>query len=349
MSLEEVMIGQCRLIHGRAEAVLPTLDTASVQLICVDPPYMNVKAEAWDRQWKTQEAYLGWLRALAKEWQRILTPNGSLYCFASPQMAAWVEVTLSEVFNVIQRITWRKPPYSTKAEMFDKESSRMFFPASEAIIFAEQYGGDGSYQNALISENASYWTACERLKGSIFGDYLKAEFTRAGATQREIAALFPSASGGLTGCVSNWLLGYNCPTPEQYHIMRTFLNSRNCRTDYLRKEYEDLRKEYEDLRRPFTVSPKVPYTDVWDFATVLAGPGKHPAEKPLPLLRHIIEVSSRPGSTVLDCCMGRGSTLEAAQQCGRKAIGIEQDAHWWRASQRRLSQMDLFHALRNAT
>jgi site-specific DNA-methyltransferase (adenine-specific) len=280
-------------------------------------------------------------------------------------MAAHVEVMLAEVFAVIQRITWRKPPFSTKAEMFDKEMIRMYFPASEAIIFAEQYGSDASYQGALVTENASYWTVCERLKGRIFGEYLKAEFARAGATQREIASLFPSASGGFTGCVSNWLLGYNCPTPEQYSAMRHYLNTRNCRTDYLRKEYEDLRKEYdylrkeyedlrkeyedlrkeyEDLRRPFTLSQHVPYTDVWDFSTVSTAPGKHPCEKPLPLLRHIITASSRPGDTVLDCCAGSFSTLEAAQQCGRKSIGIEADAHWYRYGCRRVGQGTLFTA-----
>jgi len=341
---EEVTIGDCRLIHGDAQAVLPTLPEASVQLIVVDPPYHRGKLThagekvLWDRQWPTREAYLSWLGGLAQEWQRVLTPNGSLYCFASPQMAAWVEVTLSETFAILQRITWRKPPFSTKAEMVDKETCRRFFPASEAILFAEQYGSDSTSQDALITENASYWTACERLKGRIFGAYLKAEFARAGVTQQQIATLFPSVSGGLTGCVSNWLLGYKCPTPEQYHVIRTHLNTCNGRADYLRREYEDLRREYEDLRRPFTVSAQGPFTDVWDFATMSMTPGKHPAEKPLPLLRHIIQASSRPGDVVLDCCMGRASTLDAARECGRKGIGIEHDGRWYQASVRRLSQ-----------
>ena len=312
---------------------------------------MNVKAEAWDRQWKTREAYLSWLRGLAKEWQRILTPNGSLYCFASPQMAAWVEVTLSEIFNILQRITWSKPLLSTSAGRYDKQQFRMFYPTSEAILFAEQSDSDSPYENALMTENASYWTACNELKSRIFGVYLKEEFTRATVTPREIAALFPSSTGGMTGCVSNWLLGSNCPTPEQYHAMRAYLNSRNCCTDYLCREYKDLRREYEALRceyealrresedlhreyealrRPFQVNTSMPHTDVWTFAPVSAAPGKHLCEKPLPLLRHMIEVSSRPGDTVLDCCAGSFSTLEAAQQCGRQGIGIEQDVHWWR-------------------
>jgi site-specific DNA-methyltransferase (adenine-specific) len=83
---------------------------------------------------------------------------------------------------------------------------------------------------------------------------------------------------------------------------------------------------------------------VWDFATVQAYAGKHPCEKPLGLLRHIILASSRPGDTVLDCFAGSGSTLDAARQCGRKAIGIEQDAGWVARITRRLQQEDLFSA-----
>ena len=81
----------CTLYHATAETILPALPAQSVHLVLVDPPYFRVKAEAWDRQWKTEAAYLDWLRWLCMEWQRLLTPNGSLYCFASPQMAWQVE------------------------------------------------------------------------------------------------------------------------------------------------------------------------------------------------------------------------------------------------------------------
>ena len=89
------------------------------------------------------------------------------------------------------------------------------------------------------------------------------------------------------------------------------------------------------------MSASVPYTDIWSFQTVAAEPGKHPAEKPLPLLRHIIEASSRPGDAVMDCMMGSGSTLDAARQCGRQGIGIEKDPHWYQHALRRLRQETL--------
>ena len=332
-------IGDCTLYCGDALAVLPTLSEASMQLICVDPPYYHIKSEAWDRQWPTREAYLSWLRSLAKEWQRILTPNGSLYVFASPQMAAHVEVMLGEMFHVLNRIQWlKKDGWHKKA---DPVALCSFLSAREEIIFAEH-----------PSQSPEYEHSCNALRADVFQsirDYLESERQRAGISFEDVRQIVGCAPK--SGLPSHWFTPsqWVLPTQEQYAKLQHGFNSRNGHADYLRREYEDLRREYEDLRReyedlrrPFTVSTRVPYTDVWDFATVPAAPGKHPCEKPLPLLRHIITASSRPGDTVLDCCAGSGSTLEAAKQCGRHAIGIEIDPRWHQQAMRRLSQEQLF-------
>jgi adenine-specific DNA-methyltransferase len=327
------------------------LPDGSVSLIATDPPYMGVKDEEWDNQWKDRADYLGWLRSHLEEFRRALAPNGSLYLFASPQMAAHVEIAIGDYFNVLNRITWKKPPYATKAEMFDKDSMRAYFPVSEAIIFAEQMGCDKPYQDALIDGNSTYWGVCESSKRSIFGDYLTTEFDRANVTRKQIAALFPSATGGLTGCVSNWTLGYNCPTPDQYQKMRDYLNGLNGHSDYLRREYEDLRREYEDLRReyedlrreyedlrrPFNVTDYDAYTDVWTFRTVQAYPGKHPCEKPLDLMRQIIKSSSREGDIVLDPFIGSGTTAVAARNLGRHFIGCDISPEYVAIANKRLA------------
>lgn len=72
---------------------------------------------------------------------------------------------------------------------------------------------------------------------------------------------------------------------------------------------------------------------------------RHPTEKPVPLLRQLIESSSVWGETVLDPFVGVGSTLIAARLEGRKAIGIELDERYCEAAATRLSgssERDLF-------
>jgi site-specific DNA-methyltransferase (adenine-specific) len=53
----------------------------------------------------------------------------------------------------------------------------------------------------------------------------------------------------------------------------------------------------------------------------------HMTVKPLPLMERIVEVFSLRGQTVLDMCMGSGTTGEAAMRTNRKFIGIEIDEH----------------------
>lgn len=71
--------------------------------------------------------------------------------------------------------------------------------------------------------------------------------------------------------------------------------------------------------------------------TVNAYPGKHPAEKPLDLMRHIVRVSSRPGDLVLDSFTGSGTTGQAAAMEGRRFVGFEKDARWHARAQKRIA------------
>jgi DNA modification methylase len=68
---------------------------------------------------------------------------------------------------------------------------------------------------------------------------------------------------------------------------------------------------------------------------------RHPTEKPIGLLRELIESSSRIGEIVLDPFMGSGSTLEAALLEGRRAIGIEVEERYCEVAAKRLSQSAL--------
>ena len=52
-------------------------------------------------------------------------------------------------------------------------------------------------------------------------------------------------------------------------------------------------------------------------------PKIHPTQKPVPLLRFLIELFTDKNDVVIDPCAGSGSSLLAAAQCGRRAYGFE--------------------------
>lgn len=67
-----------------------------------------------------------------------------------------------------------------------------------------------------------------------------------------------------------------------------------------------------------------------------SGASRHPTEKPVALLRELIECSSLPGDEVLDPFMGSGSTLVAAALEGRTAVGVDVEEAWCEAAARRV-------------
>jgi len=67
----------------------------------------------------------------------------------------------------------------------------------------------------------------------------------------------------------------------------------------------------------------------------------HPTEKPLGILDPLIRYACPPGGLVVDPFAGSGSTLDAARQAGRKAIGIEGHEPYAEAAALRLSAMVL--------
>lgn len=67
--------------------------------------------------------------------------------------------------------------------------------------------------------------------------------------------------------------------------------------------------------------------------------GAHPTQKPTDLLAYLIRTYTDPGDTVLDFCMGSGSTCVAALQEGRKAIGIELDKDYYDTAVKRCQEI----------
>ena len=66
--------------------------------------------------------------------------------------------------------------------------------------------------------------------------------------------------------------------------------------------------------------------------------GYHPTQKPVPLLEWLIKSYSNEGNTILDNCMGSGSTGVACINTKRNFIGIELEQKYYDIAQQRIDE-----------
>lgn len=96
------------------------------------------------------------------------------------------------------------------------------------------------------------------------------------------------------------------------------------------------RKADDGMRHPQSI---LPFNSVWHK-------DMHPTQKPVDLIQYLIRTYSNEGDTILDNCMGSGTTAIAAIREKRNFIGFEKSEEYWRKSMERirneLSQQTLF-------
>lgn len=80
--------------------------------------------------------------------------------------------------------------------------------------------------------------------------------------------------------------------------------------------------------------------DVWEFPALRGNQSEYlgyPSQKPLSLMRRLVEVYSNEGDLVADLCCGSGTTLAAAKELGRRWLGGDTSSQAVALSQQRLS------------
>lgn len=67
--------------------------------------------------------------------------------------------------------------------------------------------------------------------------------------------------------------------------------------------------------------------------------GLHPTQKPVALCEYLIKTYTNEGMTVLDNCMGSGTTGVACLNLNRDFIGIEKDSHYFEVAKERIENV----------
>lgn len=309
--MPEFVVDGIRLVQADCLELMASMPDDSVDLIATDPPYYKVVASDWDRQWKTKAEFMDWLNSVLAEFQRILKPTGSLYLFCNPYLAAETELLIGQHFHVLNHIVWKKNQGRWLG--CNKESLRKYFPQTERIIFAE----------SRKPKPFIYEPIRAHLSGAV---------EKAGLTRKDIDL----ATGAQM--TSHWFgrSQFSLPSREHYEAMQS-MGAELKSYDELKSEFVSLREQSKGNGRSFGVTKFVPYTDVWEFPVVKPYPGRHPCEKPLELMKHIIEASSLPGDLVFDAFAGSGSTAIAARNTERDFLGSEVGVEEFRQAKSRIN------------
>ena len=277
----------------------------SIDVIMADPPYFEVKGE-FDFIWASFEDYLKDVEKWAVECKRVLKDNGSLFWWGDAKKIAHSQVIIDKYLNIENSLVWENTNQHKQQIRFSK-GLRSFAPITERCLF---------YSNEVGMTSLEFVEKNYIAPRNPYSIYLKGEFKRSKTTNKEISKLFPSKTGGLTGCVSNWLNGENIITENQYDIIRKFLGKDflNKSYDSLRSEYDSLRSKYEELRRPFE--------NIYNLGDVIKHANRetkdyaHDTIKPVVVIKQLLKTTTRKDSKVLIPFGGSGTDVEACIDLG---------------------------------
>lgn len=118
---------------------------------------------------------------------------------------------------------------------------------------------------------------------------------------------------------------YN-PQKTTGHMRKSAVKRKDESLTYGRQEFVGL--SYDSTER----YPR----SVLKFASDKQRSNLHPTQKPVALMEYLIRTYTNEGQTVLDNCMGSGTTGVAAHNTGRNFIGIERDPEYFKIAQSRI-------------
>lgn len=158
-------------------------------------------------------------------------------------------------------------------------------------------------------------------------EYFTGELAKCGYSVKELEELIPNRSA------HHWFRfssDFRIPTAENYKRLQEI-------TGRFDEPYESIRTEFDcERKNRCTYNPQGENCNVLFYNVPSPKERYHPTQKPVDLLEHLILTYSNEGETILDNCMGSGSTGVACVNTNRRFIGIEKDLHYFQISKTRI-------------
>jgi site-specific DNA-methyltransferase (adenine-specific) len=280
-----------KLINGEAIAELQKLDNESIDHIIVDLPY-GVTSNKWDAVIPFEDMWA--------EFNRVIKHGGNIVLFAIQPFASML--ITSNIKNYKYELIWQKSNPSgqllTGSRPLRKHENILIFQKNKnkGIIYNPQKTTGHNPTNVPLvtkkSEKDSNWG--EHMNGrEAYSEQFKAE-NKLGIKhpttiidETALAGKKPDYSDRCYG--QQWTYGKDIP-----------------------------HRKDDGTRHPTTIVEFKNPRRKLKGAVV-----NHPTKKPVDLMQYLVRQYSNEGDTILDCCMGGGSTGVACVRENRNFIGIE--------------------------
>lgn len=253
-------------------------------------------------------AYLSYMTERLLVMKRLLKNSGSIYLHCDPTASHYIKIVMDAIFghqNFRNEIIWQRNDGRGKGSQF---SSRKFGANTDTIFFYTQ------------SDNYHFDST---LKIKDDDSQILKKFNKIDENGRKYyigIPIFRSQSMGDRPNLCYEWRGFTNPHPSGWRLNK----------DRLEEEYQKgnivIRQDGKLERRKYLEDYQgYPLDNNWTDIPRVIGKERlgYPTQKPVALLKRIIEASSNEGDTVLDPFCGGATTICAAHELNRKWIGID--------------------------
>jgi adenine-specific DNA-methyltransferase len=280
-----------------------------VRLVYIDPPFATgASFESRDAEAAYHDGVLGaaFIESLRERLiviRELLAADGSIYVHLDDKMAFQVKVIMDEVFG----------PGNFRNLIVRKKSNRK-------NSTTRQYGNICDYILFYTKSNQYVFNRCYE---EWTEEWLRREYPcieeGTGRRYKKVPVHAPGLRNGETGKM--WK-GKMPPPGKHWQFQPSVLDEMDARGEiYWSPTQNPRRKLY------FESSKGVAVQDIWtefrDAHNQMIDVTGYPTEKNLDLLKRIVLASSNEGDLVMDCFSGSGTTLVAAEELGRRWIGVD--------------------------
>jgi len=344
-----------KLILGDNLEILKTIDSDTIDLIYLDPPFFSNRnyeviwgdegeVRSFQDRWSGGiDHYIAWLKERIEQMHRILKPTGSLFLHCDYNAQAYIQVQiLDRLFGKEKfknKITWKRADThnDAKKQMPNVTDDIFYYSKSDNFTFNVQY----TEHNPQTLKD---WYQFLEFSDSTIRKMTKEEIDtqKVPANARRFNADNMASPNPRPNLMYEYK-GYNYPTKGWRYSLETMreLDEKGLLFFPKEKTGRIMRKRFLDEQKGAVLG------DFWnDISQVRAKSSEiigYPTQKPEKLLQRIIEIASNEGDIILDPFVGGGTTVAVADRLNRKWIGIDQSVQAVKVTELRLDkQRDLF-------